>query len=444
MKMRMVLKKLAQNIPYNIGRWTAYAPFQYRLGQNYSRFSKMVQYYENASTDEKHQYLIERLDSIVKHAQTNIPFYQTLYGKAVIQIKSVSDFECLPIITKLQVREYTKETKGTMLVNSGGSSGEPLSFYVDSAAWAREWAHMHYIWKITGYKQTDLMITMLGKNIGNIPYKYNAVHNEFRLNPYINANSIVPEILRLFKHYPVKFFQGYPSTIYNFFKELEPVLNDKEKSMISKSIQSCFFSSELPLPYMVDYLKKVWNLNCISWYGHSEMCVLGYESNNNGIYKPFVTYGYAEECDGTLIGTSFHNYDMPLIRYSTDDLIESTKNKFGIVESFKITSGREGDYIEDNEGKKIPLTSFIFGRHHKIFEIADFLQVSQIEKGKATIYVIFKNEPSMSIALVASYFDLSNIKIDFDFLFLREPIRTQRGKLKLRISQDDIEFKECA
>jgi len=39
---------------------------------------------------------------------------------------------------------------------------------------------------------------------------------------------------------------------------------------------------------------------------------------------------------------------------------------------------------------------------------------------------------------VAEYFDFPNIDMSFDYIFLKEPIRTQRGKLKLKLSEEDI------
>ena len=429
----LFLKKSIEKIPFWPGNIFRLIPYKYKLGNQYLKSIQLARYYENTTSEERYIYQIEKLNSIVKYAQKNIPFYQDLYGKRVIEIKNIDDFEKLPIITKSQVREYQKISKGAFLLNTGGSSGEPLSFYVDQNAWAREWAHMHYIWNMAGYKPTDLMATLLGKNIGKNLFKYNAVHNEFRLNPYINANNITEELKSLFKKYPIKYFQGYPSSIYNFYKELDQVLSDIEKKEIVKNIKCCFLSSEYPQSYMIDYLKRNWGLDFISWYGHSEMCVLAYDYNLSAQYKPLVTYGFAEEVHGTLIGTSFHNYDMPLIRYSTDDIIESSKNEFGIIEKFSITTGRAGDFIEDKNGKKIPLTSFIFGRHHQIFEKADFIQISQLEKGEATILITFKDGHEIPTNEIYKYFDLTNIKIVFDFKFLKEPILTISGKLKLKI-----------
>jgi len=238
----------------------------------------------------------------------------------------------------------------------------------------------------------------------------------------------------LFSKYPIKYFQGYPSSIYNFFRELDSALDNKDKQFISSKIKSLFFSSEFPLPYMVEYLRDTWKLDYISWYGHSEMCVLAYDQDNSYCYRPFATYGYAEDVGGMLHGTSFHNFDMPLIRYATGDLIESKKDSFGMIDYFRIKEGREGDFIEDKRGAKVSLTALVFGRHHKIFNHADFVQISQDRPGNITFYLSFLGEPTIQVNDAPKYFDLEGLNIDTKFICIRNPILTKNGKLKLKVA----------
>ena len=438
MDIRRRLKYLAEHIPYSIGKLTAHVPYRLRLGREYSTFRALIERYERASNAERHEYVIARLNAIVRHAQQNIPFYQALYGRSAIEIRTLADFEALPIISKSDVREYTKHAQGPTLLNTGGSSGEPVSFYIDRNAWAREWAHMHFIWGLRGYKQTDLMATMLGKNLGERLYAYNAVHNEIKINPYTYTQHRAKEILSLFEEFPLRFLQGYPSSIYNFFKVLEVALTDSEMELIRSKVHCCLFSSEYPLPHMVTYLTDVLGLNYISWYGHSEMCILAYDQYNSGKYRPFATYGYAEEVGRTLCGTSFHNYSMPLIRYSTGDIVESRKTDQGTLDYFIVKEGREGDYVDDKAGNRIPLTSMVFGRHHTIFNIADYVQILQTTRGTATFYITFGRRIPISIGEARSYFDLSNLDLDFNFVFSKEPVRTRAGKLKLKLTMDDV------
>ena len=107
-----------------------------------------------------------------------------------------------------------------------------------------------------------------------------------------------------------------------------------------------------------------------------------------------------------------------------------------MVKEFAIKEGRSGDFVVDKGGKKIPLTALIFGRHHKAFDVAEYIQIGQAEPGKATLYVTLKNDktgPILSESDLACLFDLSNVDIDFDFKLIDKPVRTAMGKLKLRV-----------
>jgi len=164
------------------------------------------------------------------------------------------------------------------------------------------------------------------------------------------------------------------------------------------------------------------------------MAILAYDEEKNNQYKPFMTYGYAEVVDNKLIGTSYNNFDMPLIRYDTGDLVEGKLNDNGFLEYFKVKEGREGDFIIDKSGKKIPLTALVFGRHHKIFEIADFVQVGQQGKeGPIIFYITLKDKTQEGKENMEQYFDLSNVDIDYKLEILDAPIRSKAGKIKLKI-----------
>jgi phenylacetate-CoA ligase len=292
---------------------------------------------------------------------------------------------------------------------------------------------MHYIWALKGYSKTDIKITLRGKNLGGKNIIYNPVHNEFVINTYKSVDKFKNELLELFKKYKIKYVHGYPSAIYEFFKELESILNIEEKNIITKNIISCLFGSEFPVPYMVDYLGNTWNLDYISWYGHSEMAILAYDEEKKNQYKPLMTYGYVEVEENKLLGTSYNNFDMPLIRYDTGDRVEGEIADNGVLEYFSIKEGREGDFIVDNSGKKIPLTALVFGRHHKMFDKADFIQVGQEEDGKVTFYVTLKDTTKIDTENMERYFDLSNVDIDYGFKIVDVPIRSKMGKMKLKV-----------
>jgi len=441
MKVRILIKNAMFDMPYGIGHYFTKVPFSWRLGSAYTKSKKDMEQYDSLSPDEQSAYLLKKLNAVISYATKTFDFYRNLYGEYGIlgnELKSLDELNTYPVITKEMIRKHVDTFSGAMQFNTGGTSGEPFSFFLDKNAFAREWAHMHYIWSLKGYDKTDINISLRGKNLGNKNIVYNPVHNVFLINTYKNVAGFRDELLKLFSEHTVKYVHGYPSAIYEFFKELEVILDDEEKKLITKNIVSCLFGSEFPVSYMVEYLNSQWNLDYISWYGHGEMAIMAYDKEKKNQYKPMMTYGYAEVVDGKLIGTSYNNFDMPLIRYDTGDRVEGKKNENGILESFSIREGREGDFIVDKSGKKIPLTALVFGRHHKMFDIADFIQVGQDAGGTVTFYVTLKNIEKIGIENMERYFDLKNVDIDYKFKILATPIRSKIGKIRLKIKQPII------
>jgi len=436
MKAKVLIKNAVSNIPYSIGHYFTHIPFSWRLGKAYTQSVKEIELYNHLSSDEQSKYLVEKLNAVISYASDHFDFYKELYaehGVLGLELKSLEDFGKLPIVTKEMIRKHTDEFGGAMRINTGGTSGEPFSFFIDKDAFAREWAHMHYIWALKGYDKTDIKITLRGKNLGDKNIIYNPVHNEFVINTYKSVEGFKSELLELFGKHKIKYVHGYPSAVYEFFKELETILDSTEKKLITKNIASCLFGSEFPVPYMVEYLSSQWNLDYISWYGHSEMAILAYDKEKKNQYRPMMTYGYTEVVDGKLIGTSYNNFDMPLIRYDTGDRVDGKKDQNGLLEYFSIKEGREGDFIVDKSGKKIPLTALVFGRHHKMFDIADFIQVGQDEDGTVTFFVTLKDSSNVDLKNMEQYFDLSNVDIDYKFEILDVPVRSKIGKIKLKV-----------
>lgn len=428
------VKGLIERVPFPIGRLMACVPFSVRLGREYSLMRVECGRIEQDGIVFQEAYGINQFRKVFEYVRQKFPCYRELYEKAGVmglEVKSFADIAKVPVIDKAWARKHFMEFKGAYRLNTGGSSGEPTAFWGDRECWAREWAHMHTIWEMLGYDYRDIKLAIRGRNLGKRPFSYNPVHNEYIINTYLNVKDYAAKLTRLFAKRNVKWFHGYPSSIYQFVLECEEAYGKEGTRELFKSVSGLLLSSEFPLPYMKDKFNE-YGLRWISWYGHTEMCVLAYDKDCDNRYRPFATYGLAEVENGHLIGTSFHNFEMPLIRYDTGDLVEATKvSEGGMVEEFAIKEGRSGDFIEDKHGKKIPLTALIFGRHHKAFDVADYIQIGQTEPGKATLYVTMKD--GRVEEEFGKLFDLTNVDIDFEFKVVDKPIRTSLGKLKLRL-----------
>lgn len=424
------LKGLVERLPYSVGHGLTFVPFKYRLGPEYTKFQALLAANPQVGPD----YVVDHFNRIFQYAKQRFPFYREHYaqhGVLDLEIRTLDDIRRVPTVTKALLRANLDSFDGAMKINTGGTSGTPFYFFVDKDAFAREWAHMHYIWSLRNYTYTEPKLTFRGKNLGSRSIVYNPVHNEFMVNTYHPVSRYVDELVALVQKRSIRFLHGYPSAIYLFFKEFEATASESQKAVLRANLKSCLLASEFPLPYMTEYLGGEWGLDYISWYGHSEMCVLAYDQTKSNRYVPFQSYGFAEDIDGLLVGTSYHNYDMPLIRYETGDLVEPHYGANGLMEYFRVKEGRNGDFIADASGKLIPLTGLIFGRHHEIFRYAKTIQVSQDEPGRAAIYVT--GVEGLAHDELLPLLDTTGVDIEFDLVVGDEPYFTPLGKMPLKI-----------
>jgi len=439
------LKSAAEQIPEPIGRYLTKIPFSWRLGHTYTRFRREIERFPNGNTEQERAYIFERVRRITRHAYLNVPFYKAYYNERDFhpgQLNCFNDLQKIPVVTKSDLRntplsERSVPERGRMQVNTGGTTGEPLNFYLDANAFAREWAHMHHIWETLGYDKTDLKLTFRGKNIGDQAYAYNVVHNEYTVNGYRPLSSLSGELLALAEQKNIRYLHGYPSAIYEFARYCKSAC-PKLAEVLKGTLKGVLLGSEYPAPVYREKIEHVFDTPTLSWYGHSEMAILAYEEHEPFVYGPMHTYGYCEAIpDGSgeyrLVGTAYRNTASPFIRYDTGDRVDKVKTGNGLLREFQIATGRIGDFIVDKKGHRISLTALIFGRHHEIFNWARFVQVRQVEPGEATVVVTRPMEEREKHDNWSALFDSSDVDIEFDFEVRNEPVRTSEGKVKLFI-----------
>lgn len=443
-----IIKKAIENLPKPFGKLLINIPFGLIVGPKYyyhkSNYLKSI----NITEQQKKDFIYTNVVKIVKYAIKKIPFYKNFYGDHnfdINQLKCFDDIQKIPLISKtdlqsVNISERSKPNWNSFIVNTGGTSGQPLNFYLDKGSFAFEWAHMHTIWSKFKYSRKQMKLTFRGKNIGSAPLKYSAIHNEYLVNAYYRQEDVIKAIKKINQSEPIYFFHGYPSLIYEFVTKCEQICPELIASL-SKSLKGVFLSSEYPHPLYRDKIEKLLQCKTISWYGHSEMCILAYEQNMKYLYEPMFTYGYCEAIkepnglDYQLVGTSYSNFSSPFIRYKTGDLIRP-QIKNGMIESFEVTYGRNGDFIFDINNNPVSLTALIFGRHHKIFNQADFIQVYQECNGRVKLFITISESKNYDFRNVQNDFDAKNINCSFDFIKINKPIRTAQGKTPLLVNKE--------
>lgn len=438
------LKSNGIQLPMWMGQLLAYIPFGWRpmVGSTYTKRQKDIENYEKMSIEERQKFIFDKMYSLVEYAIGNIEFYKDFYAKKGFELsmlKSFDDIQKIPVISKSDLLEYEVEKRTNMsakkfIQNTGGSSGHTLTFYVQPDQVGNEWAHIHKMWSLLGFKPSDLRLFMVGRSKVRGGADYEFARHVISLDMYKPYTETAPILKKKLKKHPVYYLHGYPSVMADFAKYCE---TDTELLGLLKSkLKGAFLNSEFPYPIYRDVIERVFNIRTQSFFGHTERSVMAYESDKKFRYVPFQTYGYAEalkneEGHYDLIGTSYYNMASPLIRYNTKDIIDNPSHDGGIMTAFDIFEGRSGQFVVDKNGRQISLTGLVMGRHHGLFDLCQHIQIGQLENGKATIFYVPKD--GKVIENVEQQFDSSNVDIDFSFVKLNEPIRTIAGKVNLLV-----------
>jgi len=447
--MNFILNNLKKNnyyLPISLGLTLSGIPFCLRpgIGRMYQKQERNIKRYNTYDLEQKRKYIFDCFYNVFSHAYKNILFYRDLYksnGLNVDDINCFEDIKRVPIIRKRDLLDIPLEDRSfsvpnRLLVNTGGSSGKTLSFYMDPIRYGNEWAHIHSMWSIYGYKPSKLKINFGGTSNLKGGVQYDFARNALKFNIYADPYQASKELIQICKKHKVEYLHGYPSAISNFSLHCER--NEPELvTILRSSLKAAFLSSEFPSPNYRNNIERVFDIPTQAFYGHTETCVMAVEKVKDS-YNVFQTYGYAEaepldENIFELIGTSYFNFASPLIRYNTEDTINSINISDGILEFFKIETGRKGEFILDNEGKQIPLTGLVFGRHHELFNVCDHVQISQKNKGKAIIYCV--SSSVIPEEELKDQFDSSSLKIDFTFKRIDKPIQSKSGKINLLVKE---------
>lgn len=439
------VKAFLARVPYFVGKPISFVPFDVRPGisRSYRQSRRQLEFFLGLTDLEKQYWIFERVKEICVFAHSNVKFYKEFYKKMgfdPLNIERFEDIRRIPIVDKKILQSYGLDERSAAmssknLVNTGGSSGQPLEFYIQASAVGHEWAHMHQAWGNIGFRFSDLKIMFVGRSMVRDIVDYDAGRHSLVVDTYKPWHVIVgPLKKKVFKLGP-KFLHGYPSAIFDFL--LWVADNDFDLfSYFRERLVGLILSSEFPSSALRQKVEELYGLKSLSFYGHTERCVLATEKSEPYRFHPFQTYGFAEAVgfdDGYhLVGTSYYNYASPLVRYDTGDLI-LPETQDGILSSFSIESGRVGEYVLDKSGQKVFLTALIFGRHHEAFNYVTHVQVFQPRSG--LVLVLISHRTANLGQKIKDLFDFSNVDMDFQFYQGEEPIKTTSGKVPLLVKE---------
>lgn len=444
-----------------IHKTLAKACFKYRLLRNLSLLQciRELEAMQWLSRDTMEEVQFQKLEAILKHAYRNVPYYQKKFDELGINpedIKSFNNYLNIPVLTKKDIQENNSTllaeniNKENLIKNhTGGSTGEPLTFYEDKNYLNYTHAGIQLSFGMCGYRVGDKQLYLWGSDVDTTAHKgikgeiKDYLENTRFINTFnLTEKSLCAYLEKLCRWKP-KFIWGYASSLEmlaRFIKE-----ENKPISIKPKAIQS---TAEVLTPVQRKLIENVFSCKVFDRYGCREVSIVAHECEAHRGLHIYSPNNYVEILNdnnnpvkdgeiGKIIVTNLNNYIMPFIRYEIGDLGMLVKDKCECGRSWPMLRkivGRVSDTIISPSGKMIHGEFFT----HLFYEVPNVKQFQVVQRTKKdlTIKIVkraeFSKEQLKFLEEKIYKFADKNFRIKFEFC--SQIPATGSGKFRYTIS----------
>lgn len=466
--MNKLLKSIYENVPVFLQN-TILSGYSYHLdrqryGGAFHSFHQLLSKTEWYSTNDIINYQNENMIRIVNHAYQTVPYYRRVFSEKNLlpsDIKSIDDLPKLPVLTKNDIKQNFYELvssdynlKQVYRGHTSGTTGSPLEVCYDQNT-----VNVTYAALDRQYRWADCKLARDGNRIavvrGNtiVPltqkkkpfWRYNYFHNQLLLSSFhMSAENLKFYFQELNKYRP-EVIDGYPSTLYVLAKYLQ---NIDEKFLVKAVISS----SETLYDFQRDLIEERFDCRIFDYYALAERVIFSTECEKHEGHHFNMEYGIHEVVDernlprpkgevGKLLGTSLHNFAMPLIRYVTDDMTAVKKSACSCgrgLELMEDVTTKAEDTLTLKDGRLI--SPSVLTHPFKPLTSIEASQIVQKDYDYIIVKIIPKKEynPSDSQKLIDALHERIGSDTIIELEFVDRLPRTANGKFRWVISEVEL------
>ena len=330
------------------------------------------------STDRLQALQLDKLRRLLEHAVTHCPYYCSqwlTHGLQPAMLSDLSDFRSWPLIDRDTIRANRQSMRstchGTRLIHkaTGGSSGVPLQFDLDTGSYDRRMAMWHrgYGWAGAGpgTKQLYLWGVPLNKLTRKQAWKdslYNWLYRRSVVSSFGFRDELAGTIARQLARCKPDAIVAYTSPLYFLARAL------KEQGIAPYSPRSIVVGAEKLHRFQRELIEEVFGCPLFETYGSREFMLIGAECELHAGLHLSMEHLLVEITDdegnpvpdgaeGNVVITDLHNYGMPFIRYVTGDraIAGFTKCSCGRgLPMLRQVVGRQLDVLSTPDGRRLP------------------------------------------------------------------------------------------
>ena len=373
--------------------------------KKFKKLKKKINFYNsNISDKDKLEFQKIKFNQSWKFAYEKFTFYKNWKKKYNLpnSIDDINQLNYFPIIKKNDITDNfknifneTKKIEKISLVSTGGSTGEPAYFPTSILEKKMRYGNVYLgrsWWSIKPFDKTILIWghshlfgTGINGKVKNFKRKlYDYLINTKRLNAYNMTETSIIDYIKIINNELPSVIIGYSSVIFKI-AQVSKTLNI---CMLKNKLKGIILTAESVSRNEIKLIKDVFNTNIILEYGMAELGVIAYSKKKTFNYNVFWDSFICNDSNNGLIISTIDKRVFPLIRYKTNDIVETYHSVESSILSFSNIKGREQEKLSlFTLDKKIVWVSGIMIVHIlKAMPSMMSICSTQIEKGKILIY----------------------------------------------------------
>lgn len=317
------------------------------------------------------QFQLERLRALLTHAQMHVPYYRELFAKIGFdphQVQSLTDLTRLPLLGKTEIRTGGDAFKSMTAqdlkpFNTGGSSGEPLIFFVGKERVSHDVAAKRRATRWWGVDVGDREIVVWGSPIelkaqDMIRLIRDRVMRSILLPAFDMSSAKLDEFIDYIRRYRPKMLFGYPSAL----SRIASHARARNISLSDLKIRVACVTSERLYDEQRELIGNTFGCEVANGYGGRDAGFIAHECPEGGMHITAEDI-IVEIVDakglplpvgmsGSIVVTHLATRDFPFIRYITGDVgaLDGTCSCGRGLPLLKRIEGRSTDFLVAQDG----------------------------------------------------------------------------------------------
>lgn len=405
---------------------TALFPLHERIkGHDTTAVRRQMEKTQWWSAEELEQWRIKRMRDFLTRIGEHVPYYADLFGKHRFfpnELSRLGDIEALPLLTKADIRAagdrmLAGNSSGVSRFNTGGSTGEPLIFYLGKERVSHDVAAK---WRATRWWDVD--IGDPETVVWGSPVELGAQDRLRSLRDGLFRTELLPafemsekklnEYIAAIRQRCPKMLFGYPSALSYIAKHAR----DRNIRLDDLGVKVAFVTSERLYDDQRALISEVFACPVANGYGGRDAGFIAHECPAGGMHITAEDI-YVEVVDaagkvlphgeaGELVVTHMSTSDFPFVRYRTGDV--------GVLDDGLCPCGRGLPLLREIQGRT---TDFIVAMDGTVMHGLALIYVLRDLPGIESFKVIQESRELVRVLIVrdASYQQQAEQKIQDGF-----------------------------